>query len=207
MNSLIFDIVSLIDYNNDIFKELNLNNKYIFDITKLEYLKQVRHQSINSLNNTLDNSLNNSLNSSLNQSSEEKIAILEFDNESLFKLSENELSENESSNDSYNNLIENWSYNSLISLDSEYESSNYSNNNSNNLELNSSVNLDKFSINKTNSINELNNILKNDYLNFLNYYEEINNIKYKNLKLYKDLTRKLIYINLEKIKESFIRLL
>jgi hypothetical protein len=199
MNSLIFDIVSLIDYNNDIIKELNLSNKYIFDITKLEYLKQIRHQSINSLDKLTSN----------NNSSDENIAILEFeDNLSTSNLS----SSNLSSTDSYNTLIENWSYNSLISLESEFSLSN-SNNNSNNSILknnylnNTSIDLDKISINEFSFNNEINNILKNDYLNFLNYYKELNDIKYKNLKLYKDLTQKLIYINLEKIKNSFIRLL
>ncbi len=206
MNSLIFDIVSLIDYNNDIFKELNLNNKYIFDITKLEYLKQIRHQSINSLDNL-----------SYNKLSDEKIAILEFDenlinnnlsNESYNNLSDENLS-NRSSDDSYNNLIENWSYNSLISLESEFSLSNSNNsNNDNNLNLNStSIDLDNISINKSSINPEINSILKNDYLNFLNYYKEVNDIKYKNLKLYKQLTQKLIYINLEKIKDSFIKLM
>ena len=198
MNSLIFDIVSLIDYNNDIFKELNLNNKYIFDITKLEYLKQIRHQSINSLDNL-----------SYNKLSDEKIAILEFDdNLSNNNLSNNNLS-NRSSDDSYNNLIENWSYNSLISLESEFSLSNSNNsNNDNNLNLkNTSIDLDNISINKSSINPEINSILKNDYLNFLNYYKEVNDIKYKNLKLYKQLTQKLIYINLEKIKDSFIKLM
>ncbi len=199
MNSLIFDIISLIDYNNDIFKELNLNNKYIFDITKLEYLKQIRYQSINSLSET---SLNNT-------SSDENIAILEFDdNLSNDNLSNDNLS-NKSSDDSYNNLIENWSYNSLISLESEFSLSN-SNNNSilkNNYLNNTSIDLDNISINNSSINQEINSILKNDYLNFLKYYKEVNDIKYKNLKLYKQLTQKLIYINLEKIKDSFIRLL
>lgn len=201
MNSLIFDIVSLIDYNNDIFKKLNLNNKYIFDITKLEYLKQIRHQSINSLDNL-----------SYNRLSDEKIAILEFDENlsinNLSNASYNNLS-NLSSDDSYNNLIENWSYNSLISLESEFSLSN-SNNSNNNTSINLdniSINLDNISINKSNINQEINSILKNDYLNFLNYYKEVNDIKYKNLKLYKQLTQKLIYINLEKMKDSFIKLM
>lgn len=187
MNSLIFDIVSLIDYNNDIFKKFNLNNNYSFDVTKLEYLKHIRQQSLNSLDNLSNERL-----------SDENIAMLE---------SSDNLSDNSSDN-SYNTLIKNWSYNSLISLDSDFGSIDYidyidSNNNSsknNNLEL--QANSIESSIN-----NEIYNILKNDYLNFLNYYKLVNNIKYKNLKLYQNLTRNLIYINLDKIKESFIKLM
>lgn len=193
MNSLIFDIVSLIDYNNDILKKNNLNNNYTFDVTKLEYLKHIRQQSLNSLDNLSNERL-----------SDENIAILE---------SSDNLSDNSSDN-SYNTLIKNWSYNSLISLDSDFDSIDNidnidnidyidSNNNSsenNNLEL--QANSIESSIN-----NEIYNILKNDYLNFLNYYKLVNNIKYKNLKLYQNLTRNLIYINLDKIKESFIKLM
>lgn len=190
MNSLIFDIVSLIDYNNDILKKNNLNNNYTFDVTKLEYLKHIRQQSLNSLDNLSNERL-----------SDENIAVLE----SLDNLSDN------SSDNSYNTLIKNWSYNSLISLDSDFDSIDNidyidyidSNNNSlenNNLEL--QANSIESSIN-----NEIYIILKNDYLNFLNYYKLVNNIKYKNLKLYQNLTRNLIYINLDKIKESFIKLM
>ena len=190
MNSLIFDIVSLIDYNNDILKKNNLNNNYTFDVTKLEYLKHIRQQSLNSLDNLSNERL-----------SDENIAMLE---------SSDNLSDNSSDN-SYNTLIKNWSYNSLISLDSDFDSIDNidnidnidSNNNSsknNNLEL--QANSIESSIN-----NEIYNILKNDYLNFLNYYKLVNNIKYKNLKLYQNLTRNLIYINLDKIKESFIKLM
>ena len=187
MNSLIFDIVSLIDYNNDIFKKFNLNNNYSFDVTKLEYLKHIRHKSLNSLDNLSNERL-----------SDENITILE---------SSDNLSDNSSDN-SYNTLIKNWSYNSLISLDSDFDNIDNidyidSNNNSsenNNLEL--QANSIESSIN-----NEIYNILKNDYLNFLNYYKLVNNIKYKNLKLYQNLTRNLIYINLDKIKESFIKLM
>lgn len=193
MNSLIFDIVSLIDYNNDILKKNNLNNNYTFDVTKLEYLKHIRQQSLNSLDNLSNERL-----------SDENIAMLE---------SSDNLSDNSSDN-SYNTLIKNWSYNSLISLDSDFDSIDNidnidnidyidSNNNSsenNNLEL--QANSIESSIN-----NEIYNILKNDYLNFLNYYNLVNNIKYKNLKLYQNLTRNLIYINLDKIKESFIKLM
>lgn len=190
MNSLIFDIVSLIDYNNDIFKKFNLNNNYSFDVTKLEYLKHIRHKSLNSLDNLSNERL-----------SDENITILE---------SSDNLSDNSSDN-SYNTLIKNWSYNSLISLDSDFDSidntdyidsidSNKISSEINNIEL--QTDSIESSIN-----NEIYNILKNDYLNFLNYYKLVNNIKYKNLKLYQNLTRNLIYINLDKIKESFIKLM
>lgn len=190
MNSLIFDIVSLIDYNNDIFKKFNLNNNYSFDATKLEYLKHIRHKSLNSLDNLSNERL-----------SDENITILE---------SSDNLSDNSSDN-SYNTLIKNWSYNSLISLDSDFDSidntdyidsidSNKISSEINNIEL--QTDSIESSIN-----NEIYNILKNDYLNFLNYYKLVNNIKYKNLKLYQNLTRHLIYINLDKIKESFIKLM
>lgn len=201
MNSLIFDIVSLIDYNNDIFKKFNLNDNYSFDVTKLEYLKHIRQQSFHSLDNLSDNIISNDNVSNYDLSDEilsnEKIAILEnLDNFS------DELSEN-----SYNNLSENWSYNSLISLESEFSSFNSidSDLNNNSLELN---NINKDLNNKNTCINnEIYNILKNDYLNFLKYYKLVDEIKYKNLKLYKNLTKKIIYINLEKIKQSFIKLL
>ncbi len=196
MNFLLFDIISLLDYNNSLI-ESYLNKKiYLFDVTKIEYLKYIKNKSIISINSSL--SFYDSYEEYSNN--ERTIPILEDNNlsDDLYESDNlsNELYESNELSNSYNNS-ELLSYDSKISL--EIEDNNDLNSNNNDLTSNNKIK-DYILLDKNNS--EIYNIIKNDYINFLEYYNKIHEYR-----IYNKLKETIFYINLDQIKTSFIELM
>jgi len=228
MNNLIFNIISLLEYNNETINNLSKqykllkNNNYKFNITQLKFLNYIKYLNYSS-NSFLSEDipiLSNS-NSSFSDIDEK---ILDSDEE-LSTYSDEELSTDSSYNsnlstdssynsnlsiNSYNSNLSTNSYNSNLSIGNDEElsidSSYNSNLSTNNIEL---VSLSTNSNFEDNDINFHNiyNILKLDYEYFYNYYTLINNIKYKNLSLYKELNNLILFINLESINNDFLNLI
>lgn len=192
MNNIIFNIISLTEYNNSIINNIFNNDLYLFNIDNLHFLDYIKNSnlSIEQYNN-------------IPLLEEEFKEENDYENVSL-KSSNNSFNTINDYSDIYDsNLSNDFDNNSDFNndLDDSYESSK-------SLSYNSLISDSSFNSNKNYKTIYFNEFYFNHDLDlFKNYKIKIENIKYTNLKKYNLLLNSLIFINLEKIITEFNKLL